>query len=236
MNQRFKLKNENICLFVLISDLPILKHDKNPGISYDNLRKIVHTIVQEVIKLPEFYNQNGFSSVDANQVQSSFEPKIYEDLLATAVINKVRNFDCYKATRNIKFEKRSHGFHYEIILILYYLVQFTWRIFFWMMSDLQFDFSILFLNSHNNIYTSTETQTISLSYQISIILCTHYCIAHVHSLLANRFTYLLIETILSMSVILLRTCEHYIVSHFLSYSHSKYYRIKKSHANNIFMP
>lgn len=69
--------------------MPILEHDKNPGVSYDNLRKIVHTIVQEVIKLPEFYNQKGFSSVDVNQVQSSFEPKIYEDLLATAVINKV---------------------------------------------------------------------------------------------------------------------------------------------------
>lgn len=70
----------------------MLEHDKNPSISYENLRKIVHTIVQEVIKLPEFYNQKGFSSIDANQVQASFEPKIYEDLLATAVINKV---NCY---------------------------------------------------------------------------------------------------------------------------------------------
>lgn len=77
--------------YVFISDLPILEHDKSPSVSYDNLRKIVHTIVQEVIKLPEFYNQKGYSSVDANQVQSSFEPKIYEDLLATAVINKVKN-------------------------------------------------------------------------------------------------------------------------------------------------
>lgn len=73
------------------TDLPVLEHEKGPSISYENLRKIVHTIVQEVIKLPEFYNQKGFSSVDANQVQSSFEPKIYEDLLATAVINKVIN-------------------------------------------------------------------------------------------------------------------------------------------------
>lgn len=75
----------------VFTDLPILEHEKSPNISYDNLRKIVHTIVQEVIKLPEFYNQKGFSNVDANQVQSSFEPKTYEDLLATAVINKVRN-------------------------------------------------------------------------------------------------------------------------------------------------
>lgn len=71
-------------------DLPILEHNQNPSDSYDHLRKIVHTIAQEVIKLPEFYNQKGFSSVDAKQVQSSFEPKVYEDLLATAVINKVK--------------------------------------------------------------------------------------------------------------------------------------------------
>lgn len=77
-------------LIFFFADLPILEHDKSPGVSYDNLRKIVHTIVQEVIKLPEFYNQKGYSSVDANQVQSSFEPNIYEDLLATAVINKVK--------------------------------------------------------------------------------------------------------------------------------------------------
>lgn len=71
-------------------DLPILEHNPNPSDSYEHLRKIVHTIAQEVIKLPEFYNQKGFSSVDAKQVQSSFEPKVYEDLLATAVINKVK--------------------------------------------------------------------------------------------------------------------------------------------------
>lgn len=76
-------------IFVIFADLPLLEHEKHPTITYDNLRKIVHTIVQEVIKLPEFYNQKGFSSVDANQVKSSFEPKTYEDLLATAVINKV---------------------------------------------------------------------------------------------------------------------------------------------------
>ncbi|XP_031621785.1 probable serine/threonine-protein kinase DDB_G0282963 isoform X3 [Contarinia nasturtii] len=89
----------------LSSDLPILEHDKNPGVSYENLRKIVHTIVQEVIKLPEFYNQKGFSSVDANQVKSSFEPKIYEDLLATAVINKIVE------TYNDKKYENSSGIH-----------------------------------------------------------------------------------------------------------------------------
>lgn len=78
--------------FLLHSDLPALEHNQSPSDSYEHLRKIVHTIAQEVIKLPEFYNQKGFSSVDAKQVQSSFEPKVYEDLLATAVINKVKSF------------------------------------------------------------------------------------------------------------------------------------------------
>lgn len=48
--------------------------------------------MQEVIKVPEFYNQKRLE-VDTSQVQSSFEPRIYEDLLATAVINKVINYD-----------------------------------------------------------------------------------------------------------------------------------------------
>lgn len=95
----FNTKQSNFYLFA--TDLPILEHEKNPGVSYENLRKIVHTIVQEVIKLPEFYNQKGFSSVDANQVQSSFEPKIYEDLLATAVINKVISVVAYFFFRKI---------------------------------------------------------------------------------------------------------------------------------------
>ncbi|XP_055318931.1 putative mediator of RNA polymerase II transcription subunit 26 isoform X7 [Sitodiplosis mosellana] len=84
--------------------LPILEHEKNPGVSYENLRKIVHTIVQEVIKLPEFCNQKGLD-VDTNQVQSSFEPKIYEDLLATAVINKIVE------TYNDKKYENSSGIH-----------------------------------------------------------------------------------------------------------------------------
>lgn len=71
------------------TDLPLSEHEQAPNSSYENLRKIVQTIVHEVIKLPEFHNQKGFSNVDANQIQASFEPKVYEDLLATAVINKV---------------------------------------------------------------------------------------------------------------------------------------------------
>lgn len=41
------------------------------------------------MRLPEFYNQKGFSAVDANEIKSAFAPKQYEDLLATAVLNKV---------------------------------------------------------------------------------------------------------------------------------------------------
>lgn len=88
-------------------DLPILEHNQNPSDSYEHLRKIVHTIAQEVIKLPEFYNQKGFSSVDAKQVQSSFEPKVYEDLLATAVINKVKIETTFTIAHTIKIQQRD---------------------------------------------------------------------------------------------------------------------------------
>lgn len=116
---------KSICLialhcnfFVLLhSDLPILEHNQNPSDSYEHLRKIVHTIAQEVIKLPEFYNQKGFSSVDAKQVQSSFEPKVYEDLLATAVINKVKQMIHY---RNNVFECQHSLFMNKYVSRLYY--------------------------------------------------------------------------------------------------------------------
>lgn len=73
-------------------DLPITDNDENPGTSYDNLRKLIHTIIQEVLALPEIYSQIGGSvnNLNANQVATPFEPKKYEDLLATAVLNKVR--------------------------------------------------------------------------------------------------------------------------------------------------
>lgn len=76
-----------------ILDLPIAEDDQSPGASYENLRKIIHAVVQEVIRLPEFYNQKNVGTVAAvvkdNETSTPFEPKKYEDLLATAVINKV---------------------------------------------------------------------------------------------------------------------------------------------------
>lgn len=74
-------------------DLPIAEDDQSPGGSYENLRKIIHAVIQEVIRLPEFYNQKNVGAVAAvekdKQPYPPFEPKNYEDLLATAVINKV---------------------------------------------------------------------------------------------------------------------------------------------------
>lgn len=74
-------------------DLPIIEDDQSPGGSYENLRKIIHAVVQEVIRLPEFYNQKNVGAVAAvvkdNEPSTPFEAKKYEDLLATAVINKV---------------------------------------------------------------------------------------------------------------------------------------------------
>lgn len=76
-------------------DLPILADDQSPGGSYENLRKIIRAVVQEVIRLPEFYNQKNVGAIAAvvkdneDNTSTPFEPKKYEDLLATAVINKV---------------------------------------------------------------------------------------------------------------------------------------------------
>lgn len=67
----------------------------------------MHIIVQEVIKVPEFYNQKRLE-VDASQVQSSFEPRIYEDLLATAVINKVIN-QCGRRVWRSQKQKKNQG-------------------------------------------------------------------------------------------------------------------------------
>lgn len=88
--------------YFAMTDLPISEHEQNPNSSYENLCKIVQTIVYEVIKLPEFHNQRGFSNVDATQIQASFAPKVYEDLLATAVINKVSK------SRNPTIMKLTH--------------------------------------------------------------------------------------------------------------------------------
>lgn len=74
-------------------DLPIVEDDQSPGGSYENLRKIIHAVIQEVIRLPEFYNQKDVGVIAAvdkdKRPYPPFEPKNYEDLLATAVINKV---------------------------------------------------------------------------------------------------------------------------------------------------
>lgn len=83
------LNNVEKYMIFFATDIPISGNEQNPNTSYEKLRKIVQTIVLEVIRLPEFHNQRGFSNVDATQIQTSFEPKVYEDLLATAIINKV---------------------------------------------------------------------------------------------------------------------------------------------------
>lgn len=77
-------------VFLPPADLPLTDSDDNPGTSYDNLRKLIHTIVQEVLSLPEVYTQIGnASNTNAHELSTPFEPKKYEDLLATAVLNKV---------------------------------------------------------------------------------------------------------------------------------------------------
>lgn len=94
---------------IFVSDLPIIAEDnQSPGGSYENLRQIVQAVVQEVLRLPEFYSQKDAGTIatvshaydsNSNQAATPFDPKKYEDLLATAVINKVSRRSPYAPIR-----------------------------------------------------------------------------------------------------------------------------------------
>lgn len=80
---------------MLISGLPLGENEPNPQDSYTNLRHLVQRIIEEVFKLPKFIDapkkiesSSTTYGVDDKPLPE-FEPKIYEDLLATAVLNKV---------------------------------------------------------------------------------------------------------------------------------------------------
>lgn len=56
--------------------------------SYDNLRRLVEQIVEQVFKIPELLDHSGVPGrAPADALE--FNPKKYEELLATAVLNKV---------------------------------------------------------------------------------------------------------------------------------------------------
>lgn len=69
----------------IFTDLPLSESHDSPSTSYESLRRVIHTVVQQVLKLPEFYNQSDVGKA----LPAHFEHQKYEDLLATAILNKV---------------------------------------------------------------------------------------------------------------------------------------------------
>lgn len=52
---------------------------------------MVERIIEEVFKIPDLFDHSGVPSQPQRINLPQFDPKKYEELLATAVLNKVRN-------------------------------------------------------------------------------------------------------------------------------------------------
>lgn len=75
-----------------ISDLPLIEGQtvpSSPSDTHFELRKMLQKILDEVAKLPSLLNHSGFP-LRPEEHLPYFSPKKYEQLLATAVLNKVR--------------------------------------------------------------------------------------------------------------------------------------------------
>jgi hypothetical protein len=61
-----------------------------PGVAHIELKRLVQKIIDEIFSLPDLLNLGGnHPSSKQEENLSYFDPKKYEELLATAVINKV---------------------------------------------------------------------------------------------------------------------------------------------------
>lgn len=57
--------------------------------SHTNLKQLVERIIEEVFKIPELFDHSGVPKEPQRITLPHFDPKKYEELLATAVLNKV---------------------------------------------------------------------------------------------------------------------------------------------------
>lgn len=62
--------------------------------SYANLKNMVERIIEQVFKIPEMIDLSGTGPRELASTPV-FDPKKYEELLATAVLNKVRLYFGY---------------------------------------------------------------------------------------------------------------------------------------------
>lgn len=61
--------------------------------SYDNLKRLVEQVIEQVFKIPELLDYSGVPGREQARA-AEFDPKKYEELLATAVLNKVSGMIC----------------------------------------------------------------------------------------------------------------------------------------------
>lgn len=89
--------------------LPLGENEENPQDSYKNLKLLVQRIIEEVFKLPELFDYSGVKD-DQKNILPEFDPKKYEELLATAVLNKVCNNGWQKVCIIV-----SHSYRGEVL-------------------------------------------------------------------------------------------------------------------------
>lgn len=74
------------------TDLPLWEGQQqhhSPSDQHFELKQLVQKILEEIAKLPELLNHSGLP-LRPEEHLPYFDPKKYEQLLATAVLNKVR--------------------------------------------------------------------------------------------------------------------------------------------------
>ncbi|XP_053690101.1 uncharacterized protein LOC128738769 isoform X2 [Sabethes cyaneus] len=101
------LSNLELSIHQSLSDLPICENQKYPDSPSDQhfqLRKLLQRILDEVAKLPELLNQSGHP-LRPEEHLPYFSPKKYEQLLATAVLNKV--VEDYRNPKNFEHEQKK---------------------------------------------------------------------------------------------------------------------------------
>lgn len=86
-----------ICAYASNTGLPQLERNvaAAPQLdeSYDNLKRLVEQVIEQVFKIPELLDYSGVPGREHVRA-AEFDPKKYEELLATAVLNKVSGVYC----------------------------------------------------------------------------------------------------------------------------------------------
>lgn len=75
-------------LFHRHADLPLYEQIPS-NVQYPELKRFIQKIVEDVINIPQMLDFSGVTGSPEMHPMAYFDPKKYEQLLATAVLNKV---------------------------------------------------------------------------------------------------------------------------------------------------